>query len=215
MNKKYEYIYNSNFEYVGKAPLQLDPLESKKQAKDIYMLPSQKATITKPNIKKGYTPIYNKEKKIWENIVDNRDKIYYKNGVKVEFNLGDEITPYMSKEQYTKQELQIQKLQQDIINLEINRKKEQYKNIVYNTHTLKASQLARDNLFKAYMLQKEDNQKSILWLNSSDENINLNIDDIKNILLNLKKRDEELYFKEAQEKLNLQSQIKNLKTSGE
>jgi len=112
-------------------------------------------------------------------------------------------------------ELQIQKLNQDILNLEMSRKKEQYKDIVHNTHTLKASQLARDNLFKAYILQKEDNQKSILWLNSSDESINLSIEDIKNILLNLKKRDEKLYFKEAQEKLNIQSQIKNLKTSGE
>jgi hypothetical protein len=114
MNEKYEYIYHNDFEYVGKALLQLDPLESKKQGKDIYMLPSQKATTTKPNIKEGFTPVYNKEKDIWENVVDNRDKIYYKNGVKVEFKLGDEITSDMSKEQYTKEQIETQKKEQEL-----------------------------------------------------------------------------------------------------
>lgn len=146
MNKKYEYIYNSNFEYVGKAPLQIDPLESKKQGKDIYMLPSQKATITKPNTKEGYTPVYNKDKNIWENVVDNRDKIYYKNSVKVDFKLGDEITFDMSKEQYTKEQLETQKKEEELFKQKqlISKQKVEGVDYKYNDNIYKISLTTQD-----------------------------------------------------------------------
>jgi hypothetical protein len=66
------YHYNSLKFYDKEIPCQIDPLESERQGKTVYLTPKD-CTLTKPTIKDGYTPRWNG--KTWEQYAN--DKIVY------------------------------------------------------------------------------------------------------------------------------------------
>lgn len=66
------YIYDNDRFYVGEMTCQLDPLESQKQGKDIYLTPAN-STSTQPTIIEGAKPRW--DGKAWEQYPD--DKIVY------------------------------------------------------------------------------------------------------------------------------------------
>lgn len=61
-------------EYKSEVNAQLDPLESEKAGKDIYLLPAN-ATWEQPPIKEGYTTVWNGKE--WDAVEDNRKKEYW------------------------------------------------------------------------------------------------------------------------------------------
>lgn len=61
-------------EFKNEVKAQLDPLESAKAGKDIYLLPAN-ATWDKPAVKDGCVPIWNGE--TWDMVEDNRKKEYW------------------------------------------------------------------------------------------------------------------------------------------
>lgn len=66
------YRYNSLMFYIGEVECQLNPLETKAQGKEVYILPAN-ATEKKPTLKDGYTPRWNG--KTWEQYADDK-KVY-------------------------------------------------------------------------------------------------------------------------------------------
>lgn len=66
------YRYDSLMFYIGEVDCQLNPLESKAQGKEVYILPAN-AAEKKPTLKEGYTPRWNGSK--WEQYADDR-KVY-------------------------------------------------------------------------------------------------------------------------------------------
>jgi hypothetical protein len=66
------YRYDSLGFYVGEVDCQLNPLETKAQGKEVYILPAN-ATYDKPTLKEGYTPRWNG--KTWEQYADDK-KVY-------------------------------------------------------------------------------------------------------------------------------------------
>lgn len=66
------YLYDNDRFYAGAVECQLDPLESQKQGKNIYLTPAN-STSTQPTIIKGAKPRWNGE--IWEQYPN--DKIVY------------------------------------------------------------------------------------------------------------------------------------------
>ena len=60
-------------EYIGTEQALIDPLETEKQGKEIYLLPAN-ATFEKPNLQEGFASVWNGK---WENIEDNRGKEYW------------------------------------------------------------------------------------------------------------------------------------------
>ena len=70
-----------------------------------YSEVSDSTTIEPLPTKTDYAICFNEVNNSWEYIVDNRGKTYYLNHIKVEFELGDEITPEMTTVQYTDEEL--------------------------------------------------------------------------------------------------------------
>lgn len=66
------YRYNSLMFYTGEVDCQLNPLETKAQGKEVYILPAN-ATEKKPTLKEGYTPRWNGSK--WEQYADDK-KVY-------------------------------------------------------------------------------------------------------------------------------------------
>ena len=62
-------------EYTGVETAQLDPLESKVQGKEVYLLPAN-ATFTAPLVvKEGYTQVF--KDGVWNYVEDNRGKEYW------------------------------------------------------------------------------------------------------------------------------------------
>lgn len=68
------YKFDEKGLFVGIDETELDPLETKLQGKEIYLLPS-KATFEAPEEKEGFAPVWNGEK--WELVEDNRGKEYW------------------------------------------------------------------------------------------------------------------------------------------
>lgn len=66
------YSYNSLRFYTSEIDCQLNPLETKAQGKEVYILPAN-ATEKKPTLKDGYTPRWTGEK--WEQY-DNNKTVY-------------------------------------------------------------------------------------------------------------------------------------------
>lgn len=66
------YIYDNDRFYAGSAPCQLDPLESEKQGKDVWLIPANSTNI-QPEIVDGAKPRWNGT--AWEQYPD--DKVVY------------------------------------------------------------------------------------------------------------------------------------------
>lgn len=68
------YKFDEKGLFIGTDETELDPLESKLQGKEIYLLPPN-ATFDAPEEKEGFAPVWNGEK--WEHVEDNRGREYW------------------------------------------------------------------------------------------------------------------------------------------
>lgn len=69
------YRYNADTkEYAGSESAYLDSLETKKQGREVYLIPAN-ATARAPELKKGCAAVWNGSE--WENVEDNRGKEYW------------------------------------------------------------------------------------------------------------------------------------------
>lgn len=69
------YRYDDNGEYIGTEEALLDPLETKQQGTNVYLLPAN-ATFTAPSeVQEGYINVWNG--KAWEQVEDNRGVEYW------------------------------------------------------------------------------------------------------------------------------------------
>ena len=113
------YKYDSfTKEFVSEIQPDIDPLETKKQGKTIYLIPSNTTDI-KPEDREGYCPIYSINK--WEYVKDNRNKLVINLTTKViePINyLGEVKDGWMLYDEYIKSELYIK----DQFELEKNKK---------------------------------------------------------------------------------------------
>ena len=62
-------------EYTGVETAQLDPLESKVQGKEVYLLPANSTFIAPLVVKDGYTQVF--KDGVWNYVEDNRGKEYW------------------------------------------------------------------------------------------------------------------------------------------
>ena len=63
------YTFDDTKEYKGTSVTMLDPEETKRQGKEVWLMPPN-ATTVKPTIKKGYAPVW--DGKAWKQIEDHR-----------------------------------------------------------------------------------------------------------------------------------------------
>lgn len=75
------YIYDKNNEYIGESATMLDPAETRKQGKDVWLMPPS-CTTAKPDMREGYAPVWNGS--AWEYIEDHRGEKGWVNRVPVE-----------------------------------------------------------------------------------------------------------------------------------
>lgn len=88
--KAYKYDGNTK-EYLGEVSCQLDPLESKAQNSDVYLLPANATLEELPIYTEDETIIYNEG---WQVIEDIRKKVFYSKVTAqiVKVNLNDDIS---------------------------------------------------------------------------------------------------------------------------
>lgn len=80
------YLYNNiSGEYIKEIKKQLDPLESKLQKKEIYLLPSNSTDIEPPVIKENEVIVF--ENNEWIIIPDHRNEKFYKKDTKEEVTI--------------------------------------------------------------------------------------------------------------------------------
>lgn len=72
-----EYIFDrTTGEFIREQETHLDPLESKKQGKNVYLISATGTTTPPPEKKDGYAVIWNGT--VWEQIEDHRGEIVWK-----------------------------------------------------------------------------------------------------------------------------------------
>ena len=113
------YKYDSTTkEFISEIQPDIDPLETKKQGKNIYLIPAYTTDI-KPEDKEGYVPVFTINK--WEYIKDNRNKLAINITTKViePINyIGEVKEGWMLYDEYVKSELYVK----DQFKLEKNKK---------------------------------------------------------------------------------------------
>ena len=82
------YTFDDTKEYKGASVTMLDPEETKRQGKDVWLMPPN-ATTVKPVMKAGYAPVW--DGKVWEQVEDHRREEGYVNG---EHTVIKELGPY-------------------------------------------------------------------------------------------------------------------------
>lgn len=75
------YTFDDTKEYKGVSVTVLDPEETKRQGKEVWLMPPN-ATTVKPEIKQGYAPVWNG--KAWKQVEDHRGEKGWLNSEPVE-----------------------------------------------------------------------------------------------------------------------------------
>lgn len=112
------YIYDEKTkEFIGTQNAFIDPLETKKQGKEVYLVPTN-ATDKKPlEHKKNQTVIFNGSE--WRVVADYRNKIYYIGTEKHEMKeLGDLPEGATFEPVKSENELSYEKAEQELVNFD-------------------------------------------------------------------------------------------------
>ena len=75
----------------------------------------------------------------------------------------------------------------------VKRKQEQYETIEYNGKTYYATEIARDNLFMAYVIAEKEKETTLLWFDVDDNEVVLTLDEAWEMILLLREKDYTLY----------------------
>lgn len=71
------YNYTHEGEYLGQSEAAIDPLETERQGRDVYLLPANASFDPPPAAGKGQVAVFNKATGKWRTAPDYRGKIYY------------------------------------------------------------------------------------------------------------------------------------------
>ena len=99
------YLYSEETkELLAEKNAKISPLDNS------YLIPKNATDIVPLKSKEGYAVCFINNN--WQYVIDNRNAVYYLNGERVKFNLGDEITAEMRTTPYTDEELFNKKMQE-------------------------------------------------------------------------------------------------------
>lgn len=170
-------------EYTGVEPAMLDPLESKLQGKEVYLLPAN-ATFTEPTFKDGYANVWNGE--AWEQTEDNREKQYW---------LADDIYGAPAREMkelgafpadavFTAPKKMLSELKQEKINaLKAERDSKEVEPIVYQGCSFDYDDKARDRINAAIIaLELQGDEATISWTTADNRDAIVTAADLRAIV---------------------------------
>ncbi len=189
-------------EYTGVEPAMLDPLESKLQGKEVYLLPAN-ATFTEPTFKDGYANVWNGE--AWEQVEDNRGKRYWlkSDTFGTPAKTMKELGAFPDNAVFTAPEKTLSELKQEKINaLKVERDRLEVEPIAYNGNMFDFDDKARDRINSA-IIALDRTGTSLYWTTADNENVLVTADDLKNVVAAVAVRSNALHvaYREAKAKV--------------
>lgn len=189
-------------EYTGVEPAMLDPLESKLQGKEVYLLPAN-ATFTEPTFKDGYANVWNGE--AWEQVEDNRGKRYWlkSDTFGTPAKTMKELGAFPDNAVFTAPEKTLSELKQEKINaLKVERDRLEVEPIAYNGNMFDFDNKARDRINSA-IIALDRTGTSLYWTTADNENVLVTADDLKNVVAAVAVRSNALHvaYREAKAKV--------------
>ena len=180
-------------EYIGAEQALIDPLETELQGKEIYLLPAN-ATFEKPNLQEGFASVFNGK---WENIEDNRGKEYWLDTdtfgtpAKTMKDLG----AFPAGAVFTAPAKTLEQLKADKINeLKLKRDSIEVEPITYNGNLYDYDDKARERMRIAQQALSDNNIPNQLWTTYDNTQVELTVQDFKNINTLAAKRSGELHI---------------------
>ena len=181
-------------EYIGEESAMLDPLETEKQGKEIYLLPAN-ATFEKPSLQDGFASVWNGEQ--WENIEDNRGKEYWldTDSFGTPAHTMKDLGAFPANAVFTAPVKTLEQLKQDkILALKTIRDTEEVKPIEYNGNLFDFDEKARDRINSAIIALSITGQ-SIEWTTADNTNVAVTADDLRSVIAAVAMRSNELHAK--------------------
>lgn len=190
-------LYDNDFFYVGEGVCQLDPMESRKQGKEVYLMPANSTLEPIPEL--AIDEIAKFENNAWVKVKDVSNNIYYDidNGSSVKFQFGDIVdnakyTLVKPNSQYS-----YQKFVSDSWNPDLEKYKEHYKQVakikevekinegfIYNSHWFDCDSKAQTFISGLLSAVNAGNIQGIQGFTTKDNvDINLTAQQIKELHL--------------------------------
>ncbi len=191
-------------EYTGVEPAMLDPLESKLQGKEVYLLPAN-ATFTEPTFKDGYANVWNGE--AWEQVEDNRGKRYWlkSDTFGTPAKTMKELGAFPDNAVFTAPEKTLSELKQEKINaLKVERDRLEVEPIAYNGNMFDFEDKARERINAAIIaLDVQGADASIDWTTADNADVKVTANDLRMVIAAVAKRSNALHvaYREAKDKV--------------
>lgn len=191
-------------EYKSEVNAQLDPLESEKAGKDIYLLPAN-ATWEQPPIKEGYTTVWNGKE--WDAVEDNRKKEYWLPEDKYGAPAREmkELGPLPEGAMLTAPERTLEEVKAaKIAELKAERDSKEVEPITYNGNLYDYDDKARERINAAIIaLDVQGADASIDWTTADNQDVKVTVYDLRAIVAAVAVRSNALHiaYRKAKEKV--------------
>lgn len=201
------YKYNGDTkEYIRTEQAQLDPLESKKQSKNIYLLPANATFTAPPAEKEGFARVWNGE--AWQEVEDNRGTEYWLpgEGYGTPAHEMKELGPLPEGATTTAPEKTLDELKADKLEaLKAERDTKEVEPIEYNGHLYDYDDKARDRINAAIIaLDMAGTEATLQWTTADNTNATVTAQDLRNIIAAVAMRSNTLHeqYRVAKEVVN-------------
>lgn len=191
-------------EYKSEVNAQLDPLESARAGKDIYLLPAN-ATWDKPTPKDGCMAVWNGES--WNMVEDNRKKEYWLPEDKYGAPAREmkELGPLPEGATLTAPERTLDEVKADKVqSLKTERDSKEVEPITYNGNSYDYDDKARERINAAIIaLDVLGANASIIWTTADNADIKVIADDLRAVVASVARRSNTLHiaYREAKDKV--------------
>lgn len=191
-------------EFKNEVNAQLDPLESTKAGKDIYLLPAN-ATWDEPTVKDGCVPVWNGE--TWDAVEDHRKQEYWlledKYGapareMKELGSLPEGAT--LTAPERTLEDVKADKVQ----SLKAERDSKEVTPIEYNGHSFDYDDKARERINAAIIaLELQGEGATIDWTTADNQDVKVTADDLRCVIAAAAQRSNALHvaYRAAKDKV--------------
>lgn len=203
MQKAYLYDEKTK-EYKSEVKAQLDPLESARAGKDIYLLPAN-ATWLKPTPKDGCVPVWNGE--TWDAVEDHRKQEYWLPEDKFGAPAREmkELGPLPEEAMLTAPERTLDEVKADKVqSLKTERDSKEVEPITYNGNSYDYDDKARERINAAIIaLDVLGANASIIWTTADNVDIKVTADDLRAVVASVARRSNTLHiaYREAKDKV--------------
>lgn len=201
------YKYNEETkEYIRTEQAQLDPLETKKQQKNIYLLPANATFTAPPAEKEGFARVWGGEN--WQEVEDHRGTEYWLpgEGYGTPAHEMKELGPLPEGATTTAPEQTLDELKADkLAALKAERDSKEVKPIEYNGHLYDYDDKARDRINAAIIaLDMAGAEATLQWTTADNTNATVTAQDLRNIIAAVAMRSNTLHeqYRVAKEVVN-------------